>query len=98
MHWILKKNPANKMLIIRTEYFEKISGHIQVGLRIGVFSGQIKPEVVQTEYLKSEYPYCTAARTTGRHDLTILYPVLYIYSTRAFLPSSPHIDLVNKLN
>ena len=57
MHWILKKNPANKMLFIRTEYFEKISGHIQVGLRIGVFSGQIKPEVVQTEYLKSEYPY-----------------------------------------
>ena len=44
------------MLFIRTEYFEKISGHFQVGLRIGILSGWIKPEVVQTEYLKSEYP------------------------------------------
>ena len=51
-----EKNPANKTLFIRTEYFGKVSGFFFRVFRVGILSGRIKSQVVQTEYFKSEYP------------------------------------------
>ena len=68
-HWTDEKYPGEYKNYIWTKYFLKISSHIWLVLRIGILSGWIKLEVVQTEYLKSEYPYY------------LLYKVDSIFST-----------------
>ena len=49
-HMTFEKNPANKTLFIRTKYFEKVSGFFLRVFRVGILSGRIKSQVVQTEY------------------------------------------------